>query len=214
VIEHTPIFVTGCRRSGLSMTSAILYLHGVWTGENKAQKINKMSFKNKRLWDEGFLIFLTSSKKSLNFEKGFDELRIRSHIESLLIHQGFRGGYWLLKNHALIEYQDIISAIFPNAIWIHVRRNADEILKSCLKTFPLGLRKTEEEWRHVISEAMKKMDDFSSRKSVYTVYPEKFFNNDFSEIENVICQGLKLDWMGGAVKELFKRANRGKSNNS
>jgi len=193
------------------MTSAILHLHGVWTGESNVQKIDKMSFTNKRLWKDGFLTFFTSSKKSL--EKGFDELRICSHIESLLIHQGFRGGYWLLKNHSLIEHQDTITKIFPKAVWIHVRRSADEILKSCLKTFPLGLRKSEEEWRQIISETIRRMDSFSNRELVYTVHPEKFFNNDFSEIENVICQGLKLDWMGGAVKELFKKVKRGKSNN-
>lgn len=210
MIDHTPIFVTGCQRSGLSMTSAILHVHGVWSGEQTAQKISKMSFSNKRLWKDGFDSFFHPVDNSL--EKGFNEAQVASHIESLLIHQGFRGGYWLMKNHKLIEHQEQITKVFPKAIWIHVRRSEDDILKSCLKTFPLGLKKSEEEWKQIISQTMKKMDDLSNRASVYTIHPERFFKGDFSEIQAIIYSVLEIEWMGDVVKELFKKVKNGKSN--
>lgn len=193
-LNSIPIFVTGCKRSGLSMTCSILHLHGVWSGEVVAKKIHKMTFSN---WN-----FV---KKILDSEIGDNE-KIRKKFLLNLISRGYRGeGCWLVKGEELVFFKKQLDEIFPECIWIFTERAFDEILNSRLKTYPYKLL-TEEKNKQDISRIQMEMEKYKCDKNVFVIHTSNFFRGNFSEIKKIIDM-LELGWMGGVVKKLFEIKN-------
>ena len=138
-----PVLVVGIARSGTSLVAGSLAACGAWTGETLAGNASNPTgyFENAAL-REGLL------KRQL-MQLGADPLGVRqlpplsgqpaqpklgAQVLGLLQQQGYGGGPWLYKDAKLTLLWPVWRQAFPQARWVIVRRRAEAIVASCLRT--------------------------------------------------------------------------------
>ncbi|WP_317931645.1 sulfotransferase [Halioxenophilus sp. WMMB6] len=139
-----PIFVTGLPRSGTSMVAGCLHLCGAWVGTTVAGGVGNPRgfFENQYLREQLTKPILTSlgcdplGVKSLpEFQQVPRAQGLLNAFEQLLTKDGYRGQQpWLYKDAKMTLLWPIYQQVFPEARWVIVRRNPDDIIDSCLRT--------------------------------------------------------------------------------
>src|SRR3990167_1759798 len=147
--SDNPIFITGCARSGTSLTAGIIHLCGAFGGKMRRPNINnqKGMFENIAITQDLVKPFL----KSIGADKmGQNPLpdpakvvlkanilahQWRQNVISILNSEGYIGDRpFFYKGAKMCLMWEIWHAAFPNAQWIIVRRNKEDIIDSCLRT--------------------------------------------------------------------------------
>jgi uncharacterized Rossmann fold enzyme len=141
-----PILVLGAARSGTSMVAGLLHRMGAWVGETVrgAPENPKGFFENKRIRDGVMKTMLATAgydvhgrdpipEQVLNTEMNVE--RFRYLIGKCLEHDGFLNNIpWLYKDCKLALNWDIWNESYPNAKWVFVKRNKEDIIESIMQT--------------------------------------------------------------------------------
>lgn len=198
-----PLLITGVPRSGTSIIAGITALCGAFTGE-----VNKM-YENTDI--RGLC-------KNILVKQGYDEnghLPIKYNetlheidIENCLIKQGYEQGIWQYKDNRITILWEVFHNAYPNAKWIVVRRNSEDIINSCIKTsymdtFKKEVNKTkinafseEQCWKWVISEYIRRFEVMKkSGLDVMFIYPELIKETKYNNVKELI------EWVGLEYKE-------------
>lgn len=139
-----PILITGCARSGTSLTAGIFHLCGAFGGEvtGPTRWNAKGQFENTRIRER-------ICKPKLQ-ELGVDPLgqyplpdtlyiphdpRWKFKVLNILINEGYdESTPWYYKGAKSCLMWPLWHRAFPSAKWIIVRRKKEDIVKSCLNT--------------------------------------------------------------------------------
>ncbi len=225
-MKAIPILITGCARSGTSMTAGIIDICGAFGGRTSGPtKYNK-----KGMFENGMI--RNNIVKPYLRHIGADPLgqdplpklsqlvSLRNLREQVVMHvcavHGYKGGHWYYKGAKMCLMWPIWHDAFQDAKWIIVRRSDEGIINSCMKTGFMSRRTTPESWQEWIDTHKARFQEMKEKGlQIREVWPTKFIEGDFSEIQSVI-EWLDLEWKDSEVREfidptLWSETN-GKSN--
>jgi hypothetical protein len=214
---NAPILITGCPRSGTSMVAGVFNICGVFKGMvdrmNENVPIREVHIKNylRKIGFDANGIYPIAENYPMGYcpEYWGEEF----HIE--MQKQG-NNGTWFYKDNRITILWQLFNAAFPNAVWVIVRRNKNDILESCRKTGSmrtfnsvdvcneLQIKTQEEGWSWVEGQYVNRFTQIKKNaRNVFEVWPEKFMDNNYSEIKNVLSF-CNLEWKEEEVRNYIE----------
>jgi len=212
-----PIFVVGLPRSGTSLITGLLAQCGAWVGETLAgNSYNSLGyFEHIRLKEDvlkQMLIALHADPlgvrelPDLNRTKNLDPTLYRKKIREILDEEGYKNDMpWLFKDPKLSLIWPIWNKIYPDAVWVIVDRERDEIIDSYLRTpFMAQYGYNRSRWN-------KWCDDYEKRlqlleldvSNCYRINVESVINNRLESLHFLVSK-VGLNWNEKSVKSFIK----------
>jgi len=220
-----PILLTGCARSGTSMTAGIISFCGAFGGKMSGPNDNnkKGMFENAEIRNNFVKPYLASIGADPMGQNPLPEagrLRpypyLREDVEKTLGHQGYKSGPWFYKGAKMCLMWSVWHAAFPKAKWIIVRRKDEDIIASCLKTGFMRAFNDEMGWQWWVDQHKKRFEEMKAAGlDVQEIWPTKFVHGDLSEIRTFVDMYGGLKWNEKAVADFITPAwwSTGRQNN-
>lgn len=216
--SKTPILVTGAARSGTSMIARLLIESGAWGGTTEpADDENKFGFFENRLIRDGVMktmLYMFKSDPvgiSILPDKDINPqpyVGLHAVISRCLHNDGYKelpdGRKWLYKDTKLLLLWQIWNITYPDAIWVLVRRNREDIIKSCCKTSfmnsPRFGKRDYAFWSDLVDEYLIRMDILkASVNNCVEVDSDDIINGDLTSIK-VAIEKAGLEWNEDEMK--------------
>lgn len=198
------ILITGCARSGTSLTAGIINLCGAFGGKMRPPNHNnkKGMFENTVITQCIVKPFLKSIGADQMGQNPLpDSIKVRRRIVSegslwansvldVFRKEGYKEDRQLFyKGAKMCLIWEMWNAAFPDAQWIIVRRNKKDIIDSCLRTSFMRAYKDEEGWGKWVDWHEKKFKEmFENKLNVIEISSEKIVLGDFSEIKTIAIE--------------------------
>uniref|UniRef100_A0A6M3KK48 Putative sulfotransferase domain contining protein n=1 Tax=viral metagenome TaxID=1070528 RepID=A0A6M3KK48_9ZZZZ len=224
-----PIFVTGAARSGTSMTAGIISLNGAFGGQlSQATFYNKKGmFENSHIRDFVVKNYLRSNgwdPMAQNPLPDIDKVReqakvvgqrFRAMVLKIIKDQGCQfDRSWFYKGAKMCLIWPIWNEAFPEAKWVIVRRNAEDIVRSCLRTGFMRAYKHRSGWLRWVAEHEKRFEEMhDARLRCREVWPQRMINGDFTEMQSVV-NWLGLPWDLDKAREFIEPKLWARGNNN
>lgn len=217
-ITIPPIFITGAARSGTSLCAGIVNICGAWGGKLAgATRYNRKGmFENSTIRNEVIKPFLREincdplGQNPLPNIHSLEPLRvgtgseIRQKVTKIMESQGYPGGPWFYKGAKMCLMWPLWHEAFPDAQWIIVRRDSEDIVTSCLKTSFMQAFKTRSGWLGWVAEHEKRFEEMCEAKlKVQEVWPQRAVNGDLIQMQ-IVINNLGLNWNFEAVKQFIE----------
>lgn len=212
-----PIFITGCPRSGAGIVAEMLNVLGVSMGRVDSsmedtdirERVLKPFLSYNGIDSAGQFPLPYYRREWTTLEK---ITKMKMKFDTFV-----KPYPWACKDSRLLLCANLIDSCYPGAIWIIVRRNEDEILRSCQKTGHMtafndqGTREAirvttpQEGWRWWYGKYNYMINELkTSGVRWYEVWPEKLIDCDWSEFTK-LCQSLGLIWDLEKIKHLISK---------
>jgi hypothetical protein len=198
-----PILITGCARSGTSMTAGIFQLCGAFGGEvSGPNRHNKRGmFENVQVREGIVKPYLRSIGMDALGQWPLPDIdnlvsidNLKEQVESLMISEGYSSGAWYVKQAKFCLIWTAIIWAFPNAKWIIVRRTDEDIINSCLKTTFMRAFSDAPGWQKWIDVHKQRFEEMKKAGLlIKEVWPSKYVAGDFSEIKEAV-EWAGLSW--------------------
>ena len=198
-----PIIVTGAARSGLGLVAGVLNICGAWTLTGPGKR---RSFDNKQISQQVIEPILMKVKADPEGQKPlpvtsmfhkFDGnfiLSARETVFHILVEQGCGDGPWVFKEPKATLCWYVLDKMFSKARWIVVRRNAEDIVTSCIKTRFMKAYSSRAGWLGWVAAHERLFEEMLDAKlCVFQVWPQTFIDGDFTGIQSVV-NNLGLSW--------------------
>lgn len=199
-IKTPPIIITGCARSGTSMTAGVVNLSGAFGGKmHPANKYNaKGMFENiaiKQNIDKPFLRSIGCDPRGQHPLPDREKLVIpndwRQRVEDIFLAEGYEGGPWFIKLARACLTWPVWHHAFPTAKWVVVRRMDQDIIDSCMRTGFMSHYQNEEGWQGWIDEHKAAFVEMvESGLNVTHFWPEQMILSNYQPAYTLI------DWLG------------------
>jgi hypothetical protein len=202
--QDSPILITGVQRSGASIIARTIASLGVFTG-----KCNKLTenvnfklllndlYKNNKCPINAQYPLINNSL--LSIPKNW-----RNVVQYYMSIDGYKSDQkWLYKNHRILQTWRIWKEIYPDAKWIIVRRNTNDIIDSCIQTHymnafknPFNLKKVNakdeyEGWLWWIYKHKDLITELTASGIDYKIiWPEKMLFGDYTQMKEIV------EWIG------------------
>lgn len=204
------ILITGCARSGTSLTAGIIHAHGAFGGIlAPANKHNKKGmFENTAIrqgMTKPYLVGIGCDKlgqRPLPTDAHLaaitqDEAdRWRYRLDRIMQQEGYTGGPRFYKGAKMCLFWPMWAKAFPETKWIIVRRTRGDIVRSCLRTSFMSAYNSLEGWELWAKEHERRFEEMKAAGlSIVEVWPEKMIKNgDYGEMKAAVefC-GLTYD---------------------
>lgn len=204
-----PILITGAARSGTSMTAGVIGICGAWGGEVKgsSQHNPKGFFENREIRNEVVKPILRAmgfdplGQRPLPYIPMFKQMsdekvgRIKKSILDIIKNQGYKGDIrWYYKGAKMCLMWPLWNRMFPEADWVIVRRDAEEIVYSCLKTSFMKAYKKRSGWLKWVAAHERRFEEMHDEKmKIREIWPSRMVNGDFTEMQSLI-NAYDLKW--------------------
>lgn len=201
---NIPIFITGCARSGTSLTAGIINLCGAFGGKMRPPNENnkKGMFENAAITNNIVKPFLKSIGADQMGQNPLpDPIKVRRKIISdgtnwaqnvlnVFKREGYKEDRPLFyKGAKMCLIWEMWHAAFPDARWIIVRRDKKKIVESCLRTSFMRAYKNEEGWSQWVDWHEKRFKEMIENKLNATeISSEKIVQGDFNEIKTIAIE--------------------------
>lgn len=214
-MTDAPIFITGLPRSGTSLVAGCIALSGAWVGDtfgpdayNKKGTFENIALREKLL--KPYLTLMPADPLGIHplpprhVAPMFAGKMWREKVLAALARQGYRGGAWVYKDAKLaLCYRQWVDA-FPEARWIIVRRERDQIIDSVLGAEPMARRlcfdrSRVEQWHDAYVPHL----DFQAL-DVWVVQPQDFIKGDFEYLEKMMHE-YGLRWQPDIIQRHISR---------
>ena len=129
-----PIYITGCPRSGTSIVAGVLQQAGAVTG-----RVDKM-FEDIDIREKVIKPFLTAMGIDKEGQYPLPIFHPSTVTPNMVarwkqkMSNYVKPGKWMYKDSRLLLINPLIDMAYPEAVWIVVRREAEDIINSCLQT--------------------------------------------------------------------------------
>lgn len=205
MLSPDPILITGCARSGTSLTAGIISACGANGGKvcGATSANKKGQFENVQLRNSLVKPYLRlhgydplGQKPLPNIHKLLPVDNFRKQTFTILRKQGYDGKeIWYWKGAKLCLIWPTIEKAFPQAKWIIVRRKDEEIVNSCMKTHFMRKRKTPEEWQEWVDVHKRRFDEMNMALGdrVKETWPSDLFKGNFDSMKEIV-NWCGLEW--------------------
>lgn len=207
-----PIIVTGCPRSGTSLTCGLINQAGAFGGEMRGPtNHNKKGMYENRGVVQIFKNYLHSNgydPKAQSILPGPDTAPdypdLRRDVESIMKRDGYKGGPWFFKTVKGCHFWPVIVSAFPQATWIIVERPRDQVVRSLLKTPFMKAYDTWEQWEEYVKTHERRFDEIERNvANCFRVNSNRIVNGQYIEVRTVIKM-LGLEWDEAKVNEFVE----------
>lgn len=206
----SPILITGCARSRTSMVAGVINRCGVWGGdmflsapgntlgfyENKDLR-EKLTKPLLRSWGVDPLGVYPLPENREGFGRHIYQTALK-----LILDQGYDGQSWFYKGAKMAYFWKSWHEAFPNAKWVIVRRDKEEIIDSCLRTHFMNQHSHERAfWERWVDETEKRLEELKKYVDYIEVWPPENLQEMVSD--------LGLEWTEEAdifISEPFKKS--------
>lgn len=197
----TPItFVTGAARSGTSLTTSVLIRLGAWPGP--APRINSL-YENVGIRQHILKPYLVRAggddvgqRRLPNTASLPPFPTLRQEVEDYLAGGGDAPRVY--KDAKLCLVWPTFVRAFPEARWIIVRRDAERIVDSCMRTSFMNGYRTREGWRDWLKAHERRFDDMRhAALNLIEVWPKDFIEDP--EAFRPAAEIAGLDFVPSAV---------------
>ena len=212
---RSPIFVVGVPRSRTSMTTAIISLCGAWCGNNFYQPdhANPKGYYEHRGIKDKIL-------KPLLAEAGFDPLGqnplpprdfpkdaypddLAGSVYDIIGQDEYDGSPWIYKDTKMLLCWQVWHRAFPDAKWVMVRRDQDDIINSCLRTNFMTAYNSRDGWAGFITEHLQRFQDMKNAGiELYEISSDDIVQGNFNNLRNMI-KWLGFEWNERAIKDFI-----------
>lgn len=201
---NDPIFILGAARSGTSMVAGAVMKCGVFHGE-----VVSDVKENRRLRENVI-------KPILKYRFNCDPLGVRmlppiedvmkadpqdlkELVSKELEADGYVGGPWMFKDCKLALLWPLFAKVYPNAKWVYVYRDRDEIIDSILRTPFMSIHSKDPSfWHEWIWQYWMRINRLAYDHPVVPVDARSFLNDwNFRH-----AKLLRMTGMGPSEKEM------------
>lgn len=209
-----PILITGCARSGTSMTAGIIYLCGGFGGYLSGPTPNnkKGMFENNNIRDNVVKPYLKSigmdplGQRPLPTLDDLTPMRnLASEVEYVLKDEGYQEDVWFYKGAKMCLMWPLWQRAFPDAKWIIVRRYDRDIINSCMRTGFMRAFKDEAGWQSWVDHHRERFEEMQEVLDVREVWPSEFVRGNFAPIK-MIVEWIGLEWNQEEVTQFIEPA--------
>ena len=204
-----PIIITGCARSGTSMTAGIVHLCGAFGGEmfgpNKHNQ--KGMFENSEIRQRIVKPYLKKigcdplGQRPLPnnrqvFEVSDRQAQVwRDRICSIMRAQGYAGGPWFYKGAKICLLWYLWHRAFPSAQWVIVRRRSEDIADSCLRTSFMRAYRDRQGWLQWVAQHERRFDEMKQAElNVREFWPSQVVEGNFDHARELVADlGLEFN---------------------
>ena len=196
-----PILITGCARSGTSMTAGIINICGAFGGDmfgpNKHNQ--KGMFENKEIRQSIVKPYLKKidvdplgQKPLPNNRQVFEvnekeSTEWRNRIQLMMKHQGYIKGDWFYKGAKVCLIWYLWHRAFPSAKWVIVRRSREDIANSCMRTAFMRAYKDKHGWVRWIQKHERRFEEIKSAGlSVFEFWPSIVIEGDKDHVKDMV----------------------------
>lgn len=192
-----PILIISPPRSGSSLVGFMLNQVGVWGGEMKIGdseypvKYNPYGyFENIAI--NKILIDYLRTNDTMNMGKRFQPLNLDADYEEFdkKVIASLSGKNekqpWFYKNVKSVFCWRLWDKYFPEATWVIVKRNRDDILKSIKRTSFMDAYNTDEEWRLYLDKLDSIVNTIQVKCRFFVIDIDKIFRGDLWEFKLII----------------------------
>lgn len=188
---NEPIFITGCPRSGTSLTARVFEACGAWAGHTTSQCENRAlreTLLKPMLGRAGMDKLGLASWVDVDPDD-VDAESLRERILGIVFNQGYSGGPWLYKDAKLVFAWRAWAAAFPRAIWVTVWRPREAILDS-FDRWPMSRQ------HDFIGERVVDEHHDRARKieGALPVFPDRLLRDRDDEAYRVVAAAAGLRW--------------------
>lgn len=223
-MNSSPILITGAARSGTSMTAGVINICGAFGGEMSGPNKNnkKGMYENNRIRQTIVKPYLKSigcdplGQKPLPstqqiFNVSEDQAsRWKDKILQVFNDEGYGSGPLFYKGAKMCLIWFLWHTAFPDAKWVIVRRDKNDIARSCMQTNFMRAYRDVVGWLRWVEEHEKRFSQMEiAGLNIREVWPTKMIDGDFSEIKGVI-KWLGLDYRDEMVRAFIEPALWGK----
>jgi hypothetical protein len=213
-LDMEPILITGAARSGTSLCAGSINICGAWGGQlSGPTKYNRKGmFENSEirnaivkpyLRDIGCDPLGQKPLPDINKVRDVNSLMVarwRKQIVDLVRKQGYKDGPWFYKGAKMCLMWPLWNAAFPDAHWVVVRRDSEDIVTSCLKTSFMRAYRSRSGWLQWVAEHEMRFEEmYDAKLKVQEVWPQRAINGDLTQLQMVV-NNLGLDWKFDEVK--------------
>ena len=215
------VFVTGVPRSGTSMVAALLAKSRVFSGMPANEDLETSSFEHSVIKKAIIRPYLQSIDAD---PMGYFPLPTGGLVPAInpgkvlmiLMASGYRGGLWMVKSSRLLLMWQAMQTAFPHSLWVVVRRDANEIIRSCRAT---GMTATaapkDMDWDKWIEYHEKQIVALkASGANVFEIWPNEFFRGEYGGARDLLHACGRDGWADEAVAWLtdkLQKRNSGRS---
>lgn len=211
-MDHRPILITGCARSGTSLVAGIVDRCGAFGGNvvgptphNRRGQFEHVGVRE--------LIVKPYLRDTLGVDPlGQDPLPDRRELPDLpnlarkvlafLRSDGFEGGPWYYKGAKLALIWPVWARAFPRARWLIVRRDTEAIARSCLRTSFMRAFDTAEGWSGWVEHHLECFREMrAAGMEVREVWPAEVLAGQMEPLREAI-DWLGLDWSEAGIRDL------------
>lgn len=171
-----PVFITGVPRSGTSMAARSLAASGLWMGDTiRATKDNPRGFFENRVLRETILKPGLAAagadplgvKTLPDLDRLAPDPALADRVRAALRAEGWDGARrWGYKEPKLTLVWPVWMEAFPDAAWVVDDREAESIVRSCLRTGFMSRHSIEPEfWRVFVSRYRERLDQLAAAAS-------------------------------------------------
>lgn len=219
-----PILITGAARSGTSLVAGVIDKCGAFGGQLRqgGQHNQKGQYENIKIVNEIVKPYLRSigcdplgQKPLPQTDRLADLPALRNRVVAAMTDEGLLdNAQWYYKGAKMCLIWPLWHKAFPEAKWVIVRRNPDDIAASCMRTRFMSAYRTAEGWLQWVDHHIKCFDEMKQAGlNISEVWPDKAIKGDTKEFENMI-NWLGLKWNEKKVAQfLTPELWRGSSKN-
>jgi len=209
-----PIFVTGVPRSGTSLVAGALGIAGAWLGRSVPgnQSNPKGYFEHTTIREKivkPLLEGLQCDPLGVQRLPALAQLpqvnNLRDVCRNLLEAEGYSyDARWLYKDAKLSLLWPLFADAFSDAHWVIVRRNHDDIVRSCLRADFMAQHSSNENlWSKWVDQYNQRLELLlRSENNCSEIWPQHLVQGDFSALEQLIAR-LDLDWDEQRTREFI-----------
>jgi len=211
---HKPIFVTGLPRSGTSLVAGLLHACGAWVGNTVlGDAANPRGYFEHVIVRERIVKQLLSrvhcDPMGVNPLSPLDlSLRV-SNLEKVLGAVLAREDYnanmpWLYKDAKLTLVWPAFAHAFPDATWVIVKRDPQQVIDSCLRTPFMAQHGADREfWEVFVAQYETRLASLAQTVERHVmVEPQKLVGGDYSDLKKVLSL-CDLQFRKAAVDEFI-----------
>lgn len=182
------ILITGCARSGTSLTTGIFQACGANLGE--VNGLNEHTFIRDELV-KPYLRYIGADPMGQDPLPDLSDVwidpdwrqKVTSALDGANCYKGAKMCLvWPLWKHA-----------FPEAKWIIVRRDPEKIVDSCVRTSFMRAFKSRAGWQEWVYFHLRKFEEMKAELDVIEVWPNEFIAGDESGMKSAV-EFAGLEW--------------------
>lgn len=197
-----PILITGCARSGTSLTTAVLSACGANLG--RVNGLNEHMVVREQLV-KPYLASIGADPLCQDPLPKLEDLRADPEWGQKVEKAIGQPEPWAYKGAKMALMHPLWTAAFPEAKWVIVRRDRNSIVDSCLRTTFMRAFKDRAGWERWVDVHLARFEEMKAAADCIEVWPDRAVRGDIEAFRPMV-EHCGLTWSSDAARAEVKPA--------